>query len=147
MSPKTRATLRALMGATPTAVQVAALCQRGPDVLLITSRDTGRWVLPKGWPMRRRPPHAAAAIEAWQEAGVRGRVRRAPLGTFCATKAFWPGLSCPVQIHVFPLDVASVADTYPEAGQRRRLWLPPQDAADLVAEPDLAALLRSLPAA
>lgn len=73
MSPKHRAALRALMG-TP-AEQTAALCthpQTG-QVLLITSRDTGRWVLPKGWPMRGRSMAQAALIEAWEEAGVEGQ--------------------------------------------------------------------------
>lgn len=54
--------------------QYGALCFRfGEDgaveILLITSRDSGRWIIPKGWPMKKKEPHEAAAVEAWQEAG------------------------------------------------------------------------------
>lgn len=61
--------------------QYAALCFRYADggtieILLVTSRTSGRWIIPRGWPMKRKKPHQAAAIEAWEEAGVRGRVRR-----------------------------------------------------------------------
>ena len=61
--------------------QFGALCFRrsktqkaGVELLLVSSRDTGRWIIPKGWPMDRETPAAAAAMEAWEEAGVRGRV-------------------------------------------------------------------------
>ena len=60
--------------------QVAALCWRmgqggAVEILLVTSRDTGRWVIPKGWPMDGKSASAAAAREAWEEAGVKGTVR------------------------------------------------------------------------
>ena len=67
--------------------QVAAIpIRRGGDgtwqVLLVTTRDTGRWVVPKGWPWANRPDHEAAACEAWEEAGIRGEMREQPRGTF-----------------------------------------------------------------
>ncbi|TMV51704.1 NUDIX hydrolase, partial [Thioclava sp. BHET1] len=70
----------------PKRLQVAALCFRGggaaTEVLLITSRDTGRWVVPKGWPMRGLDAAGAARQEAWEEAGVMGRIAAEPVGRF-----------------------------------------------------------------
>jgi 8-oxo-dGTP pyrophosphatase MutT (NUDIX family) len=114
----------------------AALCWRmagaGVEVLLITARRSGRWIVPKGHPIRGLPVHEAAAREAWEEAGVQGRVDPAPLGRYR------PG-SFDVQVH--PLHVALMLDDYPEAGQRLRLWLAPEKAAQRVADPGLAALI------
>ena len=69
----------------------AALCWRraaaGIEVLLITARRSGRWIVPKGHPIRGLPVHEAAAREAWEEAGVQGRVNPAPLGRYRPDKA------------------------------------------------------------
>ena len=67
--------------------QVGALPYRTIDkgkveLLLITSRDTGRWLIPKGWPMTGVKDYDAAAQEAWEEAGVVGPVRRKPIGSY-----------------------------------------------------------------
>lgn len=114
----------------------AALCWRraaaGIEVLLITARRSGRWIVPKGHPIPGLPVHEAAAREAWEEAGVQGRVDPAPLGRYC------PG-GTEVQLH--PLAVDQMLDDYPEAGQRLRLWLAPDKAAARVAHPGLAALI------
>ena len=68
--------------------QVGALIvrrRRGScEVMLITSRDTGRWIVPKGWPMRGKPDDEAAAQEAFEEAGVEGEISRDPVGSFVA---------------------------------------------------------------
>ena len=130
----------------PRAMQVAALCVRtgadgGPEVLLITSRGTGRWVLPKGWPMAGRSLSEAAAQEAWEEAGVRGTVAALPLGRYGAEKQTDGGLSVPCRVEVFALQVTDIADRFPEAGQRTRRWVSPAAAAEMVREPDLRALL------
>ena len=110
----------------PQAGQVAALCWRlrkgRAQVLLVTSRDTGRWVLPKGWPMPGLTAEAAAAREAWEEAGVEGKVSSCAIGLYCYDKMV-PGataLSCAVQ--VFPLRVQSLRSNFPERKQRRRKW-------------------------
>lgn len=71
--------------------QYGALCFRRTEgatieVLVITSRDTGRWIIPKGWPMKRKNPYEAAAIEAWEEAGIRGAVRKKPVGRYTYLK-------------------------------------------------------------
>lgn len=134
------------------AKQYAALCLR-PDavidghveVLLITSRDSGRWVIPKGWPMAKKKPHQVARQEAWEEAGVRGRVRKQPFGSYrYAKKVSREGvLDCLVQ--VFLLTVSDIAEDFPERSQRRIKWFSPRDAAEAVAEPELCRLLGNLP--
>jgi 8-oxo-dGTP pyrophosphatase MutT (NUDIX family) len=118
------------------------LSPAGPLVLLVTSRETRRWVIPKGWPMKGRKPHKAAAIEAFEEAGVVGRVRNKPLGTFSYAKVKPQGIM-PCSVKVFPLKVREVHDEWPESGERERCWFSPEDAASLVSEPGLAELLRS----
>jgi 8-oxo-dGTP pyrophosphatase MutT (NUDIX family) len=71
--------------------------RRTPDleILLVTSRDTGRWVIPKGWPMKSKSRRAAAAIEALEEAGVEGEVGRQPLGAYIYDKVLPSGARMP----------------------------------------------------
>jgi len=127
--------------------QFAALCYRmvdgKPEVLLITSRRSGRWILPKGWPMDGKTPAESAATEAWEEAGVQGKVHPRCLGLFSYHKemtAQEPSLPCVAM--VYALRVKSLSTKYPEAGQRKRKWLRPKRAAERVAEPELAHILR-----
>lgn len=128
--------------------QVAALCwrlARGQiEVLLVTSRETGRWVLPKGWPMPDAPDGAAAQREAWEEAGVRGEPGEG-LGLYTYEKVLnRDSLSpeaVPCVVAVFPLHVDSRKKSFPEAGQRRVKWFPRDKAARKVAEPALQALI------
>lgn len=128
--------------------QVAALPVRRPgggglEVLLVTSRDTGRWVVPKGWPWRKVADHEAAAGEAWEEAGVRGRISSEVIGTFTYLKRR-NSKSHLVSVSVFVLEVVEEAGDWPEIKQRRRQWFAPDEAAGLVDEPDLKQLLQSL---
>ena len=128
--------------------QYAALCWRmnrgRVEVLLITSRDTGRWVLPKGWPMAGLDPAAAAAREAWEEAGVTGDVTPEPLGLYTYAKVMKDAEDLPCAVTVFPLRVALLAARFPERKERRRKWFSAAKAARKVAEPELCALLESL---
>ncbi|WP_050526150.1 NUDIX hydrolase [Pseudorhodobacter aquimaris] len=129
--------------------QFGALCWRigknGAEVLLISSRETGRWVIPKGWPMKGRSGAEAAAIEAWEEAGVKGRIAGDVLGRFTYNKVLnrdtkkEHAQACTVD--VFPLEVAKLETEFPEQRQRRRKWFAPQDAARKVREAGLKALL------
>lgn len=133
----------------PRRVQVAALCLRkgaeGDEILLITSRDTGRWVLPKGWPIAGLDGGGAAAREAWEEAGVSaGSIGRLPLGTYFYDKRLDSGAVQPVETHLYRVDVQAISDDYPEAGQRQRRWVRPSEAATMVDEPSLQMLLRRL---
>lgn len=143
-----RERIRRFLGGVPPHVQVAALPWResgegSREVLLVTSRGTGRWVLPKGWPEKSEPLHEAAAREAAEEAGVAGPVEPAEIGRFYYGKVSPTGARRRCEVRVFPLEVESVADKWPERKQRKRHWFTPQEAADLVAEAELRELIAS----
>ncbi len=126
-------------------MQYAALCWRRQQdhvqVLLITSRDTGRWVIPKGWPMPGLAPEAAAAQEAWEEAGVKGRVNPVCLGRYGYIKELGSEATVPCAVVVYGMQVVDLATKYPEAKERRREWFALADAAEQVGEPDLKRLI------
>lgn len=111
-------------------------------VLLVTSRKSRRWIIPKGWPMKNHKPHQTAAIEAFEEAGVIGTTERQPIGAYDYTKRLEDGSGLLCKVTVFPLAVASLANEWPEAGERERRWCDPQEAVELVGEPNLARILR-----
>lgn len=119
--------------------QSAAICWRlGSedliDVLLVTSRDTGRWVIPKGNIEKGEQLHHCAQREAREEAGVIGRISKKAIGQFCYLK---DPKRLPYIVSVFPLMVEQEPEKYRERGQRQRLWVPASRAATLVAEPEL----------
>jgi 8-oxo-dGTP pyrophosphatase MutT (NUDIX family) len=127
--------------------QVAALpLMVGDDgiarVLLLTSRETGRWVIPKGWPMKGRKPYEAAAREALEEAGVIGHVKKKPIGAYTYFKRREAHFDV-CQVDVYLLMVEKQLKTWREKDQREAQWFPLDEAADLVQEPGLVALLRS----
>ena len=126
-------------------VQCAALPFRpgahGIEVLLITSRETRRWVIPKGWPMKGKTPHEAAAVEAHEEAGLDGDISPQSVGSYRYAKRLKSGKDRLVQVQVFPLRVTFEGDDWPEKEQRVRRWGPPAEAAALVVEPELKALI------
>ena len=136
-----------LFGRRPPSMQVGAVCRcvRTGEVVLITSRGTGRWVIPKGWPMEGKSLPAAAATEAWEEAGVEGRMHESELGRYRYDKEQDRGYSVPVEVRVFLMDADRERADFPESRQRRRRWFAPQDAARLVAEPGLREILLALP--
>lgn len=140
-----RRNLGRLIGARQPALQVAALCLDAATgrVLLITSRGTGRWIIPKGWPMPGRSLAEAALEEAWEEAGVRARPGT-EIGQYHYDKMQDRGFGIPVVVHVFLTVVDALADDFPEQGSRERHWVDPARAATMVAEPELAAILRGL---
>jgi 8-oxo-dGTP pyrophosphatase MutT (NUDIX family) len=128
--------------------QVAAIpIKRGPsgalEVLLVTSRETRRWVVPKGWPWRKMKDYDAAAGEAWEEAGVKGTVIQQSVGSFTYSKRIKSKLR-PLEVFVYVLEVVEEANSWPEHQQRERRWFAPIAAADLVSEPDLKRLLLEL---
>ncbi|WP_299426693.1 NUDIX hydrolase [uncultured Shimia sp.] len=133
----------------PRRIQVAALCTReakgATEVLLITSRDTGRWVLPKGWPINGLDAPGAALREAWEEAGVKeANINSQPVGIYGYDKRLDGGLEVPVDVTVFETEVMELVDDFPEAEERTRKWVPAQEAAGMVNEPQLQAILREL---
>jgi 8-oxo-dGTP pyrophosphatase MutT (NUDIX family) len=131
----------------PRSLQVAALCWRVNGkgklrILLITSRETRRWVLPKGWPMRKRSVAGSAEREAWEEAGVKGRLCPDSIGFYHYNKRIDSKRSIPCIVKVFPLKVTERVRKYPETGQRKAHWFTRKKAGRKVREPELAALLR-----
>ncbi len=126
--------------------QFAALCYRVQNdkvrVLLVTSRGTGRWIIPKGWPMDGNTPAQSAAQEAWEEAGVIGKAKDVCLGLYSYRKTMEDVDDLPCVAMIYPVKVKSLADTYPEAGQRKRKWVSRKKAAAMVAEPELARIIR-----
>lgn len=131
----------------PSQYQVAALCWRaagtGIEILLISSRETRRWVLPKGWPMPDRDGGATAMQEAWEEAGIRaGDPRPVKIGRYSYHKRLAGNVPVHTLVDVYAIHVTGLGDEFPEAGQREREWFSPEDAARHVQEPELASLLR-----
>jgi 8-oxo-dGTP pyrophosphatase MutT (NUDIX family) len=113
----------------------------GIQILLVTSRETKRWVIPKGWPMKGKHPHQAAAREAFEEAGIKGEVSRIPIGVYTYGKRLRDGTVVPCRVEVFPLHALEQRRRWPEFDQRETAWFTPRAAAGSVQEPDLAALI------
>jgi 8-oxo-dGTP pyrophosphatase MutT (NUDIX family) len=128
--------------------QVAALPirhRRGElDVLLVTSRETKRWVIPKGWPMDGRTDYDAAKIEAFEEAGVEGHIGTISIGEFEYIKRVKKGATQPCRVSVYPLNVSTVARKWPEQSERERRWFSAQDAAQVVSEQQLRDIILAL---
>ena len=109
--------------------------------MLVTSRETRRWIVPKGWPMRDRTGPQAAAQEAFEEAGVRGVIAPSPLGVFNYLKRMADGSGRHCAVRVFALEVEETLDVWPEMTQRERRWMTPGEAAAAVDEPELKVLI------
>lgn len=126
--------------------QFAALCYRikseKVQVLLVTTRRTRRWILPKGWPIDGLTPQKSAAQEAWEEAGVTGRPDARPLGLYSFSKVLDEQETLPCVAMVYSVRVKSLATDFPEKGQRKRKWFSRKQAALRVGEPELARILR-----
>jgi 8-oxo-dGTP pyrophosphatase MutT (NUDIX family) len=108
---------------------------------LITSRESRKWLIPKGWPMKGLKDHQAAAREAIEEAGIKGKVGKKPVGQYTYQKRLIDHVE-PCRVFVYRLDVDKEQAKWRERDQRERRWVPVADAADLVTEPSLANLLR-----
>ena len=131
-----------------TRVQYAALPYRlsstsGTEVMLVTSLDTKRWIIPKGWPMKRRTPRASAAREALEEAGVVGDIGKRPIGSYSYEKRLEGGDVVVCEVHVFPLEVKRQQKRWPEKGKREVQWLSPTEAANTVQDPVLSDIIRA----
>ena len=127
--------------------QYAALPYRqrpdGLDVLLITSRDSGRWIIPKGWPIAGLSPSQTAAREALEEAGVTGQIGSECIGIYRYDKRLADATDRDCNVEVFALEVVDQLDSWPEQHQRRREWLGIEAAAERVAETELRELIRN----
>jgi uncharacterized protein len=115
------------------------------EVLLVTSRDTGRWVIPKGHIDDGMTPQTAASQEAWEEAGVTGELTtKMPLGFVPYFKKLKDGSQCAASIAVYPLLVDKQKNKWQEKSERTRTWFSAKEAAKLVDEPAMAALILRL---
>jgi len=116
----------------------------GLRVLLITSRDTGRWVIPKGGVEKGFTAAQAAEQEAYEEAGIKGIISKIPLGIFTYSKRLRPGIAKPATVEVYALQVEKLLKKWPERSERRLEWMPISSAVELVQEPGMALLLLRL---
>jgi 8-oxo-dGTP pyrophosphatase MutT (NUDIX family) len=150
MSPQLAAARQAtrIIDRSPPLTQLAALCwrkhaEKGRQILLITS-STGRWILPKGWPIDGKSAVHTALTEAWEEGGVKkARAVRRPVGSYLATKITADGDELPCLHKVFAVEVRKTVDDFPESKRRERIWVAPKVAADLVQEEGLKEILRA----
>lgn len=126
--------------------QVAALCWRLADedqiqFLLVTSRDTGRWVTPKGNRMTGLSDAEAAAEEAMEEAGVTGLLANEPIGAFTYDKRLSGKARRLTAVDVYAIQVTHLFDRWPEAHERERRWFGRMEAVAAVDEPELKRLI------
>ncbi len=129
--------------------QIAALPMRWKkdgtfQVLMVTSRETKRWIMPKGWTMNGKKPWVAAEIEALEEAGAVGYIGKDVLGIYTYKKKLDDGSSLKCEVDVYPMVVENLKRNWKERDERKRKWFSAKGAAKRVSEPELAKLLRSL---
>jgi 8-oxo-dGTP pyrophosphatase MutT (NUDIX family) len=117
-----------------------------PKVLLITSRRRGRWIVPKGWPMKGRALHLAASREAFEEAGIFGEICPTPITEYRYMKALDSGLEARCRVTVFGMKVRGTLSHWREKGQRQRRWFSLGEAADRLDNAELAEFVRELEA-
>ncbi|WP_442879685.1 NUDIX hydrolase [Bartonella sp. CB189] len=123
-------------------LQVGALIYRirndNLEFLLITSRGSGRWIIPKGWPIPKKSFSQAALQEAFEEAGVRGTSDTNPIGTYEYKKSDLlikkNGKLC---VYVFAVLYSHQEEKWPEKNQRLYEWVTVSEAIRRVNEPQL----------
>ncbi|HEY8563960.1 MAG TPA: NUDIX hydrolase [Beijerinckiaceae bacterium] len=113
-------------------------------IMLVTSRETKRWIIPKGWPLKNRPPHGTAAREAYEEAGLVGRIGERSIGTYRYEKRLKHQRSVTCAVDVFPLEVERQLKKWPEKAERDCRWFSPTEAAAAVDEEELSRIIASL---
>ncbi|WFU52021.1 NUDIX hydrolase [Sinorhizobium terangae] len=129
--------------------QIGAICHRfgengSVQILLITTRSSRRWTIPKGWPIKDLKPHRVAEREAWEEAGITGKAKKRPWGYYTYLKTLANGRKVAPVVAAHLLKVDGVHSKFPEQGERQLEWLSPTDAAARVQEPELKGLLTSV---
>jgi 8-oxo-dGTP pyrophosphatase MutT (NUDIX family) len=114
------------------------------EVLLVTTRGTRRWIIPKGGPIKGLRPAKSAAREAFEEAGVTGRIGAKPVGLFTYDKLVdEAGAQTTCEVKVYPLLVKRQSEVWPESQQRTTQWVEPSRAIAMIKEPDLKKILAS----
>ncbi|MGF7147270.1 8-oxo-dGTP pyrophosphatase MutT (NUDIX family) [Sphingomonas zeicaulis] len=114
------------------------------ELMLVTSRTRGHWIVPKGRVTTGSPAHQSAAREAFEEAGVIGDVTSHPIGRYHERKAGGDGERIALVVRAFPLRVVEELDTWPEMDIRKRRWFPLDEAVKAIRNPGLRALLVEL---
>ncbi|HEY5793555.1 MAG TPA: NUDIX hydrolase [Bosea sp. (in: a-proteobacteria)] len=125
------------------ALPIRSAADGSKEILLVTTRTTRRWTIPKGWPIKGLKSHEAAGREAVEEAGVVGKCRKRAVGRYL----YWKRREAHFElcnVRIFLIDVRDVLDDWPEKDERLRHWFTLRDASDLVEEPGLKAALRTL---
>ncbi len=116
------------------------------EVMLITSRDTGRWIIPKGWPIEKLKPRQVAMVEAYEEAGLRGKIfGKKSLGRYRYSKFIEDERPIDCEVTVFAMRVERQLKKWPERSQRETRWFSPEAAAPLLSEPELKTIVLALP--
>lgn len=138
----------ALFQTSKTLTQVAALpfVEIGTriEILLITTRRRGRWIIPRGWPVEGMSFALAAAREAIQEAGVEGMVGEASIGDYIYQKRSGTGYRVPCRVFVYPLQVTHQRLDWREKDERGHRWCDISTAVSLVRQDALADFLSGL---
>jgi 8-oxo-dGTP pyrophosphatase MutT (NUDIX family) len=112
------------------------------EILVVTTRQSRRWIVPKGWPIKRLTPSKSAAREAFEESGVRGKIGARAIGAFTYKKvADGNGADVDCEVKIFPLLVKSQSANWPEFGQRVVQWVDPERAISLIRDPELKAIV------
>ncbi|MCL2430693.1 MAG: NUDIX hydrolase [Alphaproteobacteria bacterium] len=115
----------------------------GLEILLVTSRETHRWIVPKGWPIKGLKPAASAAQEAYEEAGLRGVTGNRSLGSYLYEKRLVEKrTTVPCEVRVYPMQVRRQETTWPEQAERKTLWFSPSAAVAAVSEDGLREIIR-----
>jgi 8-oxo-dGTP pyrophosphatase MutT (NUDIX family) len=132
-----------------TARQYAALPYRRNkkgvvEIMLVTSRETRRWIIPKGWPISDVEPHNLAALEAMEEAGLIGKIADKPIGSYHYDKKRGDGSIVNCTVDTFLLEVEQQMPTWPEQEERKTKWFAPDEAASQVQEPELREIIKKL---
>ena len=127
--------------------QFGAICYRVKDgtiqILLVTTRRTGRWMVPRGWPIDATTPAQTALREAWEEAGVRGKVTGNCVGVYSYIKELDDDDDLPCLVALFPVKVQDLEKSYPERKERKRRWFTPKKAAEKLDEPELSQIVKA----
>jgi 8-oxo-dGTP pyrophosphatase MutT (NUDIX family) len=138
-----KAAVRLQYGALPYRLTKAGVFQ----ILLVTTRRNGKWIIPKGWPIKGLTPKETAAREAYEEAGARGDMKRRISAAYSYDKLLDDkGITVPCEVKVFPLRVRRMEKVWPEQRQRVVRWFEPAEAIEAVAEPGLKTLIELLAA-
>ncbi len=105
------------------------------EILLVTTRSTGRWMIPKGWPIEGLTGPGSAKQEAFEEAGVRGSIDDEAIGSFTYLKLLDDtSLAVQCKVTVYPFLVKKQFKVWPEKSQRKRKWFEARLAMTLVSD-------------